>query len=128
AYMNKRNLAKPLLKDEEFEANKKDIETIDAKKPFKIKRGLTVHISFRELSIHAKYQYKQCIRVHIESEHMCFRYVNMFRKDGDHDRYKECTYVLLEGVKDKQENDKIETKPDKNGKRGEAGKSQKQLQ
>ncbi|GJW68768.1 hypothetical protein Tco_0123192 [Tanacetum coccineum] len=28
---------------------------------------------------------------------MCFRYVNMFRKDGDHDRYKECTYVLLEG-------------------------------
>nr|GEY32004.1 hypothetical protein [Tanacetum cinerariifolium] len=31
-------------------------------------------------------------------------------------------------VKDKQEKDKIETKPDKNGKRGEAGKSQKQLQ
>nr|GEY10595.1 reverse transcriptase domain-containing protein [Tanacetum cinerariifolium] len=31
-------------------------------------------------------------------------------------------------VKDKQENDKIETKPDKNEKRGVAGKSQKQLQ
>nr|GFA18030.1 hypothetical protein [Tanacetum cinerariifolium] len=30
-------------------------------------------------------------------------------------------------VKDKQENDKIKTKSDKNGKRGEAGKSQKQL-
>nr|GEW00692.1 cytochrome P450 716B1-like [Tanacetum cinerariifolium] len=31
-------------------------------------------------------------------------------------------------VKNKQEKDKIRTKPDKNGKRGEAGKSQKQLQ
>nr|GFB12932.1 reverse transcriptase domain-containing protein [Tanacetum cinerariifolium] len=31
-------------------------------------------------------------------------------------------------VKDKQENDKIKSKPDKNGKRGEAKKSQKQLQ
>nr|GEV05829.1 hypothetical protein [Tanacetum cinerariifolium] len=31
-------------------------------------------------------------------------------------------------VKDKQEKDKIGSKPDKNGKRGEAGKSQKQLQ
>nr|GEU86509.1 hypothetical protein [Tanacetum cinerariifolium] len=31
-------------------------------------------------------------------------------------------------VKDKQEKDKIRSKPDKNGKRGEAGKSQKQLQ
>nr|GFA95020.1 hypothetical protein [Tanacetum cinerariifolium] len=31
-------------------------------------------------------------------------------------------------VKDKQENDKIGSKPDKNEKRGEAGKSQKQLQ
>nr|GEV28160.1 retrovirus-related Pol polyprotein from transposon TNT 1-94 [Tanacetum cinerariifolium] len=31
-------------------------------------------------------------------------------------------------VKDKQKKDKIGTKPDKNGKRGEAGKSQKQLQ
>ncbi|GKF15545.1 diacylglycerol kinase 1-like protein, partial [Tanacetum coccineum] len=30
----------------------------------------------------------------LESEYMCFRYVNMFRKDGDHDRYKECTYDL----------------------------------
>nr|GFA71470.1 embryo sac development arrest 7 [Tanacetum cinerariifolium] len=66
-----------MVKRKEFEANKKDIETLDAKKPSKKKRGLTVHISFRELS---------------------FRYVNMFRKDGDHDRYKECTYVLLEGV------------------------------
>nr|GEY16421.1 hypothetical protein [Tanacetum cinerariifolium] len=31
-------------------------------------------------------------------------------------------------VKDKQEKNKIRSKPDKNGKRGEAGKSQKQLQ
>nr|GEZ79560.1 hypothetical protein [Tanacetum cinerariifolium] len=31
-------------------------------------------------------------------------------------------------VKEYQENDKIGSKPDKNGKRGEAGKSQKQLQ
>nr|GEY26034.1 hypothetical protein [Tanacetum cinerariifolium] len=31
-------------------------------------------------------------------------------------------------VKEYQENDKIKSKPDKNGKRGEAGKSQKQLQ
>nr|GEV26424.1 hypothetical protein [Tanacetum cinerariifolium] len=31
-------------------------------------------------------------------------------------------------VKENQEKDKIESKPDKNGKRGEAGKSQKQLQ
>nr|GEZ29884.1 hypothetical protein [Tanacetum cinerariifolium] len=31
-------------------------------------------------------------------------------------------------VKDKQEKDKIGSKPNKNGKRGEAGKSQKQLQ
>nr|GFC89402.1 hypothetical protein [Tanacetum cinerariifolium] len=31
-------------------------------------------------------------------------------------------------VKDKQEKDKIESKPDKNEKRGEARKSQKQLQ
>nr|GFA45227.1 hypothetical protein [Tanacetum cinerariifolium] len=31
-------------------------------------------------------------------------------------------------VKNKREKDKIRTKPDKNGKRGEAGKSQKQLQ
>nr|GFC46233.1 hypothetical protein [Tanacetum cinerariifolium] len=31
-------------------------------------------------------------------------------------------------VKDKQEKDKIGSKPDKNGKRGEAGKSQKLLQ
>nr|GFB23633.1 hypothetical protein [Tanacetum cinerariifolium] len=30
-------------------------------------------------------------------------------------------------VKDKQENDIIRSKPDKNGKRGEAGRSQKQL-
>nr|GEY75041.1 protein FAR1-related sequence 5-like [Tanacetum cinerariifolium] len=73
--MVKRNLPKPLLEDEEFEANKKDIETLDAKKPSKKKRGLTVHISFQEL-----------------------RYVNMFRKDVDHDRYKECTYVVLEGM------------------------------
>nr|GFC95303.1 hypothetical protein [Tanacetum cinerariifolium] len=31
-------------------------------------------------------------------------------------------------VKEYQEKDKIRSKPDKNGKRGEAGKSQKQLQ
>nr|GFA95806.1 hypothetical protein [Tanacetum cinerariifolium] len=31
-------------------------------------------------------------------------------------------------VKEKQEKEKIGSKPDKNGKRGEAGKSQKQLQ
>nr|GEX69242.1 hypothetical protein [Tanacetum cinerariifolium] len=36
--------------------------------------------------------------------------------------------TLLAYVKDKQEKDKIGSKPDKNGKRGEAGKSQKQLQ
>nr|GEU61832.1 reverse transcriptase domain-containing protein [Tanacetum cinerariifolium] len=36
-------------------------------------------------------------------------------------------YRRLGHVKDKQENDKIGTKPNKNGKRGEAGKSQKQL-
>ncbi|PWA52406.1 embryo sac development arrest 7 [Artemisia annua] len=39
-----RNLAKRLLEDEEFEANKKDIETVDAKKPSKKKRGLTSEV------------------------------------------------------------------------------------
>nr|GEW25195.1 hypothetical protein [Tanacetum cinerariifolium] len=38
------------------------------------------------------------------------------------------TYIENLEVKDKQENDKIGSKPDKNGKRGEAEKSQKQLQ
>nr|GFC53011.1 hypothetical protein [Tanacetum cinerariifolium] len=37
-------------------------------------------------------------------------------------------YVAGLLVKDKQEKDKIGSKQDKNGKRGEAGKSQKQLQ
>nr|GEX69529.1 squalene synthase [Tanacetum cinerariifolium] len=43
----------------------------------------------------------------------------------------QCTVFQSRGVtevKDKQENDKIGSKPDKNGKHGEAGKTQKQLQ
>nr|GEW27553.1 hypothetical protein [Tanacetum cinerariifolium] len=37
-------------------------------------------------------------------------------------------HLIREKVKENQEKDKIESKPDKNGKRSEAGKSQKQLQ
>nr|GEZ06284.1 hypothetical protein [Tanacetum cinerariifolium] len=37
-------------------------------------------------------------------------------------------YMMKAQVKENQEKDKIGSKPDKNGKRGEAGKSQKQLQ
>nr|GEU48607.1 hypothetical protein [Tanacetum cinerariifolium] len=46
--------------------------------------------------------------------------------DGDEKKHVlDYTYVDLHYVKDKQEKDKIRSKPDKNGKRGEAGKSQK---
>nr|GEW15018.1 replication factor C subunit 3-like [Tanacetum cinerariifolium] len=55
--------------------------------------------------------------------------LSKFNANIQHDDHNELVkrFSNLE-VKNKQENDKIETKPDNNGKRGEAGKSQKQLQ
>nr|GEW15469.1 zinc finger, FYVE/PHD-type [Tanacetum cinerariifolium] len=48
--------------------------------------------------------------------------------EGDNNTLSFPSYYIDENVKDKQEKDKIGSKPDKNEKRGEAGKSQKQLQ
>nr|GFC16540.1 reverse transcriptase domain-containing protein [Tanacetum cinerariifolium] len=43
-------------------------------------------------------------------------------------KFDESFHEAWERLKKDQEKDKIGSKPDKNGKRGEAGKSQKQLQ
>nr|GEU58696.1 hypothetical protein [Tanacetum cinerariifolium] len=50
-----------------------------------------------------------------------------FSSENEEKVFKPRTYTS-EKVKENQEKDKIRSKPNKNGKRGEAGKSQKQLQ
>nr|GFB21316.1 ribonuclease H-like domain-containing protein [Tanacetum cinerariifolium] len=51
-----------------------------------------------------------------------------FSPHMDNDDLKQINADDLEEVKDKQEKDEIGSNPDKNGRRGEAGRSQKQLQ
>nr|GEW81792.1 uncharacterized protein [Tanacetum cinerariifolium] len=53
--------------------------------------------------------------------------LKLLKKKELYAKFSKCEFWIPK-VKENQENDKIESKPDKNGKRGEAGKSLKQLQ
>nr|GEV54160.1 hypothetical protein [Tanacetum cinerariifolium] len=74
-----------------------------------------VHVVDYEIYTENNKPYYKIIRAN-GSPHLLFSFLSLLRNFDRKD---------LEVVKDKQEKDKIGSKPDKNGKRGKAGKSQK---